>query len=292
MFGHASQDPIPSARIVAVHPLPGVRAGSGLLRVGNRLLAVQDDAWCIAWISLPGLAIELQPLKGNGAPLPKKRKPDFEGACRTPDGSIYLLGSGSLANRCAVVRVDPARSAVVLAQRPAIHDCVQQALQLAGRSNIEGATVTGDRLRLFHRGVGTRQSGFVDLPLAVLGGAIPVALAARSFDLGRLDGVPCHLTDAAVTRDGRTMFLATAEDTDDAIVDGPVVGSVIGWFDESGDTPTPRWMRLHEADGSPSVRKAEGLAMDDDGNGAWILTDQDDAGVPADLCRVVFGPSA
>lgn len=288
MFIQASHDPDRRARIVAVHPLPGVRAGSGLLRVGQRLLAVQDDAWCVAWIKLPDLEIGLQALKGDGGPLPKERKPDFEAALSLPDGPIYLLGSGSLANRCDVVRIDPSRAVVGYAERPAIHDCVRGALRLAGRPNIEGATVACNRLRLFHRGVGASRSAWVDLPVAVLDGTTPEALAWQEVDLGQIDGVACHFTDAAPVGADHTMFLATAEDTDDAITDGPVVGSVIGWIDESGNVPVVGWTRLFEADGQPSVRKAEGLAVDDDGNGGWLLTDPDDTGRAAELCRVVL----
>ncbi len=294
MHTQTSHEPARRARIVAVHPLPGVRAGSGLLRFGDRLLAIQDDAWCVVWIALPGLERKEQPLKGDGAPLPKKHKPDFEAAVSVSDGSIHLLGSGSTSNRCGVVRIDPDHLTVHLTERPDIHDCVREALRLTGRPNIEGAVATGDRLRLFHRGVGAAHSAWVDLPLATLEGAAPRvqprALAWHEFDLGQLEGVPCHFTDAATIGADLTMFLATAEDTDSAIADGPVVGSIIGQIHESHAAPLVSWTRLLEADGQPSRRKAEGLAVDDDGRGAWVLTDPDATHGVAELCRVMMDP--
>ncbi|TJZ80342.1 hypothetical protein FCG67_05650 [Rhodococcus oryzae] len=275
-----------SARLVAAHPLPGVRAGSALVRVGDRLLAVQDDAFCAAWIDLPGLGVTRLPLSGDGVALAKKDKPDFESALRAPDGSIRLLGSGSLENRCTLARIDPDDGSVTLHEFPAIYDSVRLALGLADRPNIEGAAVDGSRLRLFHRGAGSAASACVDLPLGVLDGDRPQVLGFTWFELGTLDGVGLGVTDAAVLSHDRTMFLAAAELTDDAIADGPVAGAAVGLIDGVGDPLSVRWTRLLESDGRPSVRKVEGLAVDDDLGGGWLITDPDDPTRSAELCRV------
>ncbi|MGW6374698.1 DUF6929 family protein [Rhodococcus sp. NPDC055112] len=278
-----------SARLVAVHPLPGVRAGSALVRVGDRLLAVQDDAFCAAWIDLPGLGVTPLPLKGDGAELAKRDKPDFESALRAPDGSVHLLGSGSLQNRCTLARIDPDNGSVTLRESPAIYDSVRLALGLDDRPNIEGAAVDGSRLRVFHRGAGSAPSASVDLPLGVLDGDGPEVIGVNWFRLGTLDGVGLGVTDAAVLSPHRTVFLAAAEQTDDAIADGPVAGAAVGLIDGPADSLSVRWTRLLESDGRPSVRKVEGLTVDDDLRGGWLITDPDDPTRSAELCRVELG---
>lgn len=276
------------ARIVSVHPLLGVRAGSALLRIGDRLLAVQDDAWCVAWITLPGLAITLDVLKGDGASLPKKDKPDFEAAFRMPDGGVYLLGSGSKKNRRTLAHIEPDSRKAMLREVPELYDGIQQVLGLHERPNIEAAVLEGDRLRLFHRGAGTAPSASVELPLAALMGGKFQVFALQWFELGELDGVSLHITDAATAGPGSTLFLATAERTDDAIADGPVAGSAVGVIETYPQRTRVRWTRLVERDGQPSQRKIEGLAVDADRRGAWALTDPDTAERSAELCRLAL----
>lgn len=274
------------ARIMSVHPLPGVRAGSALLRVGTRLLAVQDDAYCAYWIDLPGLLITQFVLKADGAQLPKARKPDFEAAVRTVDGRVYFLGSGSAPQRTVLARIDLERTSVVLTDLPQIYQCVRDTLGLATAPNIEGATVDGHVLRLFHRGAGPTPSASIDLPLDVLDGAPPRALAWHWLRLEQIDGIQLSITDAAILAPRRTLFLAVAEDTNNAIDDGPVAGCAVGVIAGPPDRPVVRVARLVEADGRPSRRKVEGVAVDDGLRGAWVITDPDDPDQAAELCRI------
>jgi hypothetical protein len=282
----ATEDATLAARVTATHALLGVSAGSALLRIGDRLLAVQDDALSVAWIALPTLEVTRVVLAGEGEPLPKLAKPDFESAVVASDGAVHLLGSGSTANRCKVARFDPAAARASLHERPELYRCVRDALGLGGPPNVEGAIVSarGARLKLFHRGSAGAPSGTVDLPLAVLHGAPPHALAVQTFDLGALEGVPLGFTDAALGKRPGTVFVATAEDAPDAIADGAVTGSVIGLIEEKGGA-SARWTRLVSTDGTPYRRKVEGLVVDDDLGGAWLLTDEDDPDQPAQLLR-------
>jgi hypothetical protein len=270
--------------------LSDVRAGSALLRLGDRLLAIQDDAWSVAWILLPDLSVRMQVLEGDGLALPKDRKPDFEAALAGPDGVIHVLGSGSLPNRCVVARIDTENSAVAMREMPALYTSIAQALGLSGRPNIEAAVTLGDdRCRLFHRGVGAEHSASVDLHRSALDGDPPFMLAHQHYELGQLEGVALHITDAQRIDRARIAFLAVAEQADDAITDGPVAGSIIGLIEDHATSGRVRWTRLMAPDGQPSLCKPEGLVMDEDRRGAWILTDPDSAVVPAELCRVELG---
>ena len=271
---------------MAAYSLPGVSGGSALLRAGERLLAVHDDAFRLTWISLPDLDLTSWILEGDGAPLAKAVEPDFECAVATADGLIHVLGSGATPARCGIARIDIGRSAVALVESPEIYASVRAALDLDEGPNIEGAIVDGERLRLFHRGIGNAPSSSVDLPLAALYGSAPRALGTRSFDLGELGGIRLTLTDAALISERRTAFVATAEDAADAVLDGPVAGSAIGVVEDWPDHPAARWTPLLEYGDRLWPHKVEGFVLDADLRGAWLLTDADDPRRPALLGRV------
>jgi hypothetical protein len=108
------------------------------------------------------------------------------------------------------------------------------------------------------------------------------------YDLGAIGAVPLTFTDAARFDGGRrALYLAVAEDTPDAIADGPVMGAAIGVIDAEG----ARFALLMEANGSPCTRKPEGIALDPGERSGFLLTDPDSPREPAELCRFVLeGP--
>ena len=268
-----------AARITQSWPLPGVRAGSALLRVGDRLLAIQDDAFAAAWIDPATRKTTPLVLRGEGRELDKKTKPDFEAAFAHA-GLIWVLGSGSLPNRSSIARIDVNRRESVLLNALPLYGAVGRELGVV--PNIEGAVPLADRLRLFQRGPGrsAKANYTVDVPLDVLSGAAPKILAVANYDLGVLQGTFLAFTDA-VALGKHVVYLAVAEDTADGIADGAIHGAAVGLI-AGGQA---RWDVLNEADGSVSKRKVEGVALDA-GGGGWLLTDPDDAKKPAELCRV------
>lgn len=276
-------DPTLSARVVAEQPLLGVHAGSALLSIGTRLLAIHDAAFRLSWIDLPNLTVTPIVIAGDGAVLSKAEKPDFEAAIYAEhDRSVYLIGSGSTDARCKIARLELDSGAVSIAERPQLYEFVGRALELPTRPNIEGALLDGGRLVLFHRGVGGAPSARIMLRADVLSGS-PAALLAppESVSLGALDAVPLGITDTVGSVD-RTIFVAAAEATSDAIADGTVTGSVIGLFDRNH----VRFTRVRHTDGTPFRGKLEGLVVDEDLSAAWALTDADDPTRPTTLCRL------
>lgn len=277
-----------SAVISWAQDLPGVRAGSALVESGGRLLVAQDDAYELFWLldlevgQVPRLeSVSLTP--GSG-PLAKSHKPDFEAAADLPDGRIVVIGSGSAPTRNSVVIVDPDRGTYDLKDASRIYEIVGGALGHA--LNIEAMLWIGDGFRLFHRGNSGDGNATVDIvvdpddPREVLVGGISY------WDLGHVPGqngpVALTFTDADLDLSGRQWFLAAAEDTPNAIDDGPIAGASLGFL--SGDTG--RWTLLRDADGAPSTRKAEGLVIAADTTGGWIVTDLDDEHASAELCRI------
>jgi hypothetical protein len=257
-----------------------VRAGSALLRVGNELLAIQDDAFAAAWIDPATRKTRPLVLRGAGGALEKQVKPDFEAAFQH-DGRIWILGSGSKSNRCEIARIDLNTRETVLLNALPLYGAISRAIGQA--ANIEGAVALPDRLRLFQRGPGrsAKASFTVDVNLDVLTGAPPRVLEVTNYDLGVLQATFLAFTDAVALGRTNAVYLAVAEDTADGIADGPIHGAGIGLIGTAG----ARWDAINEPDGSVSRRKFEGIALDAAGGG-WLLTDPDDPKLPAELCRV------
>lgn len=270
-----------TAEIVEVFPLPGVRAGSALLKIGGRLLAIQDDAWSAVWIDPRTRRRRTLVFKGDGRALPKRDKPDFEAAMEH-GGAVYVFGSGSKRNRRSIVRWQPGKAASLeILDGREIYRAVRRALKLDTRPNIEGACVIGPGVRLFHRGAGGARSASVDLELSVLEGVIPKVLAHAWYDLGKIGGAALSFTDVRAVG-AKAFYLAVAEVTQDAISDGPVAGAAVGII----DAERTRWTPLLEPDGQPSRRKVEGLALDPSRRTGWLITDADDPEAAAELCRL------
>lgn len=279
----AVRDESMRARITAVHPLSGVRAGSALQALEGRLLAIQDDAYQAVWVDPRTLATEALVLRGSGEPQEKALKPDFEAAFVLA-GCAWILGSGSRPNRSCIARLDLASRQAVLLNALPLYGELGRAL--GGAPNIEGAAAMAGRLRLFHRGPGrgAHANFSLDVPVDVLAMKPARVLASQRYDLGAVGGVNLAFTDVARLDATRLAYLAVAEDTPDGIADGAIAGAALGIL-EGG---AARYTAIVEADGSPSRRKPEGLVLDPGGASGWLLTDPDDPGKPAELCRLEF----
>lgn len=275
-------DPSLVARVTATRPIPGVRAASALLSVDDRLLVVGDDAHAITWVDPVSGSVTGQPLAGDGAPLEKSRKPDYEAAFRDGD-DVWLLGSGSLSNRWLATRlVRPGDTRAIAHDLTTLFAALGS--ELGEAPNIEGAVLDRGLLRLCHRATGHSPDVLLDVSAGVLYGGTARVHSAVRFAPAVIAGVPAHVTDLALLPDGRLAFLAAAEDTDDPVLDGPVAGAVFGVID--GDVA--RWTPLLEPDGTPSVAKAEGLVVDPDLRGGWAVTDRDDPTLEAELLRLTL----
>ncbi len=267
-----------------------VRAASAVAPFGDGWLIVQDDATHAAW-QRPGGVTPVRvvpPVDGHelfsSAAGTKHLKPDFEAAFPT-GGGVLLLGSGSTPARMRVSQVTPAR--FVVHDLAPLYAAAAAALGLRlDRLNLEGAAVLGDRVRWFQRGnsaAGVPSAG-VDVPLTALTGG-PVSVGAvRRYDLGTIGGVALAVTDAVALPDGRILVSAAAEDTPNAVDDGPVVGAALALLD--GDrvidvAPLP--------ESGNGAYKVEGLALRAaTGDGVRLLAvvdadDPDAASVRLDL---------
>jgi hypothetical protein len=99
----------------------------------------------------------------------------------------------------------------------------------------------------------------------------------RTYDLGSIGDIPLCFTDGAALPDGRIVFAAVAEDTDDSYLDGACAGAAVGII--GSDLKVQGQERLEPG------AKVEGVAARLAGNRIQLLlvTDADDARVPASL---------
>ena len=278
-----------------------VRSASAIAPFGDGWLVAQDDATGAAWWRPSGVtpvrvleAVDGHEVFGE-AEGTKHLKPDFEAACEvTVEGepAVVLLGSGSTSARmrASLVRLlNHGTGFDVVALDPLYHR-VAEALGIGvDLLNLEGACRTGETFRWFNRGNLTAglPSASVDLDVGELVGALTGSLAPeevkvadrRVYDLGDVDGVGLAVTNAVALPDGRVLLSAAAEDTPNAIDDGPVVGTAIALV--SGDDPIAI-APLDAPDGA--VHKVEGLGLRevrDDGVRLVAVVDADDPLVPS-----------
>ncbi|MBC7983294.1 MAG: hypothetical protein H7Y02_05495 [Candidatus Obscuribacterales bacterium] len=277
-------------------------AASGLVRAGDFLYVVADDENHLGVFPArgtePGVLLQLCAEILPHSPAERKAaKPDFEAltllpACsQYPFGALLALGSGSRRNRRTSFLIELGADGAV-SSPPRIVDLsgifAAVEAQLNG-INIEGATVSGERLRLLQRGNKRKgRNAIIDFSLSQLLDALLTSdavtdarvLAISWFDLGAVSDVPLSFSDCATLPDGSLIFTAIAEDTEDAYTDGCCRGAAIGIIDASGV--------LVFLQSLAHPLKIEGIeaSLLSDVIQVWLVTDADDASIPAALYSV------
>ncbi|MBM7807850.1 hypothetical protein JOD57_003687 [Geodermatophilus bullaregiensis] len=278
-----------------------VRAASGIAPLGDGWLVVQDDATSAAWRragSVTPVRV-LPPVEGHDvfaeAAGTKHLKPDLEVACPAEvDGepAVLLLGSGSSPRRTrgVLVRFEDGRPVARATELGPLYERVVAVLGLPrDQLNLEGGSRSGGTVRWYQRGnlAAGVSSASVEVPLAdlvaaVLGRTAPASVPVarpRRYGLGEVDGVGLAVTDAVALPDGRELLSAAAEDTPNAVDDGPVVATALALVDGEDVLAVAR---IPEVGGR--VHKVEGLALRDvRGGEAHLLAvvDADDPGAPS-----------
>jgi len=271
-------------------------AASGLVCLNSFNYVVADDELHLGVFrsnsSEPGRLIRL--FEGE---LPdckvdrKKQKPDFEALTLLPSygdypyGALLAFGSGSRPNRRlgALLGLD-AQGAV--RGSPQVVDCSPILASLDGEFpalNIEGAVVSGAELRLFQRGnqrhsknaiIRFQLSTFLDALSSERTAAI-TPIAINTFDLGQIEGIPLCFTDAAALPDGKMVFTAVAENTDDNYNDGACAGAALGIVDNDLQC-LYRLERPYKVEGVNARVEGDAIRL-------LLVTDADDFEIPAAL---------
>jgi hypothetical protein len=282
-----------------------VRAASAIRRRGSRLVIVQDDVNAIAVLDPATLSTLplLLPAGPNGARVfddahgNKKQKLDLEACVVLPDGRLVALGSGSSAKRERLVTIaTDANASVQVVDAGRLYAELRVHAEARGAEiNIEGAVVQGAWLRLLQRGNGKHDStpwnAILDFALADFLGWLDgrgrrlEVQRILEVDLGAIEGVPFGFTDATVVADGRVAFLACAEDSADALSDGPVLGCRFGWLD--ADDRAAVTTGVVDADGKPTGLKLEGIEARAGGTTVFdVVADMDRPEEPAQIAAL------
>jgi hypothetical protein len=281
-----------------------VSSASGLVAVGSWLYVVADDALHLAAFpregAAPGRSVRLFPGELPLEPRARKAaKPDLEALCLLapfagcPHGALLALPSGSttVRQRGAVLPLT-ADGLLTGETRPVDFTTLYaQLTRELGPLNVEGAAVSGSRLRLLQRGNGDQgKDALVDLDLervvrALGEGRDPgpeTVRTVRRWELGQAGGVRLSFTDASPLPDGRIIFTAAAEDTRDSYADGPVVGSAVGVLAPDG---SPLFLDMVDA-----KVKLEGVSAHIESGRVHLLmvADADDPAVAAPLLEAVL----
>lgn len=301
--GHDRQPSLEFLRELHLDRLQGetfVSAASGLVRVSGSYFVVDDDSLSLSEFTLDpsrrGRPIPLfrRPAYHGDKDARKKVKPDLESLALVEfEGSLGLLafGSGSSPQRRKGVYAR-------LTQSHRICQIVEFDLEPLYRHlqseipnlNIEGLAPLGDRLRVLHRGNSAKGSNvLIELDLnSVMRAAqrgLPISsetlLSRREISLGHQRGVPWTFTDLAPLEQGRSLFLAAAEDTQDPYHDGEILGSAVGILEADGTVSGFRVVSQR--------LKFEGVDVRADGGRytLTLVTDADDASRPAEMYQLV-----
>lgn len=284
-----------------------VSAASGLARTGRHIYVAADDERELAVFPAagdgPGRLVRFLPGELPADPEQRKRdKPDIEALAilpsgpEAPRGALLALESGSKENRRGGVlwRLDEAGG---LEGEPWRLDVTRLYEALADEIpdlNIEGATVSGERLLLFQRGNGRAAvNAVIALDLAAATSSIghgvvaPEAVAGiRRHELGELDGVRLCFSDATALDDGRVLFTAVAEGGDDTYHDGACAGAAVGVLQQDGEIG---WVRPLDP-----PAKVEGIEAHTRADHVEVLmvADPDDSSSPAPLLATRLPASA
>ena len=280
-----------------------VRAGSGLGRVGEKLVVVQDDTHMLAYVDPhSGLADAILFPADDGvrqfgvARGNKAAKWDLE-ACLVHDRRVYGFGSGSTPMRERVVRVD-------FRQEPAIIEVftpsewyafLHEAAFGGSEPNLEGAALLGDDLWLFQRGNGAPRglvmpiNATARVPFAAFvaflegRGPVPPLRDIVVWDLGEIRGVRYTFNDGCAAGTG-VAYLGAAEASPNTYDDGEIAGLTLGWI-----SPDRAVYAAITENGRPVLEKGEGLMVE--GERAWMVVDADDPERPSLLCELALaGP--
>lgn len=280
------------ATIQHAAPLP-LPSASGIEIVGVVAYVIGDDApflytFRAADLAPIGRITLFETTDFTSGRLPKALKPDLEAMTLLPrSGQLVAIGSGATPAREQAFSIalpqDGAAGSVKTHSLTALYAAFRRHLPAGMPLNLEALATTPAGCLFFQRPTGTTAGrvGFL-VPLAeeVLTGELPTApFSTFSYALPALDGHPAGLS-GATWFDGHLFVTASAEATSDPVLDGEVLGSLVGILDPQ-NPENGRFARLEWPDGRPFREKVEGIAVRTrlpDGGYELVLVTDDDRG--------------
>jgi hypothetical protein len=272
--------------------------------VGQRVYIVGDDSPFLFVLDLASLKLVDQiRLFGSGnakqGRIPKLLKPDLE--CLTQleiNGQNHLvaLGSGSTPdrNKSYIISLPAGDGKTARIEQRSLEDlyeAIQANHDMLGDDvlNLEAAAATSDKLLLLQRATRGGPNLLLSFPkpdfVSYLTGSrknLP-DYEVISFYLPKLSGLDSHFSGAFVYHN-YLFFSASVENTADAILDGEVLGSFVGWIDLAALKPGRQLLEANAAlvlteKGEPYKGKIESVVILDSPQAqrfrALAITDND-----------------
>jgi hypothetical protein len=277
-----------------------ISAASGLVYILGDFYVIADDEVALARFSDdPKAAGILYALLDFELPIEsaerKKLKPDWESLVILSNRlgistqTLLAIPSGSTENRHFGSLIELNEMGRVASANAVDFQPLYSELRLVFKElNVEGAIVGESTVKLFQRGNknGIR-NGWVELNRNEACKELRISrqLTSKSiesfqiFDLGMKNKVPYSFTDVSTFYNHQILFVAAAEDTENAYVDGAFLGSVIGTINECGQVTRCEELNI--------PYKPEGICWTPElGPKSFILvTDSDDPNVPSQMYR-------
>jgi hypothetical protein len=247
---HSSSDARnePAAVITRKVALENIPSASGIEKVNERYFIIGDDSpylFCLNEAFEVTQKVEL--LKSdatvNGR-IPKPVKPDLEAITRLDlEGDPYLLimGSGSMATRNTAYLVPVTAKGVGKPQTVSLKELYGQlsadkAITGEVTLNIEGLAADEEYLYLLQRFAPGGQNVLITYPITsiapfLLGrGPAPKPATVQAWALPEIAQIKTGFSGVAPALGGKLLFTASAEETPNAVLDGEVYGSLVGWL--------------------------------------------------------------
>jgi hypothetical protein len=216
--------------------LEGVPSASGLEYYQGRLFVVGDDSpWLFELDNDLTVKARYQihdlP-EGQTDTIPKIQKPDFEATCIVAD-EIWVFGSGSKpATRDTLVRVNLKTTGIRKYSLTAFYDGLCSFAKISrAELNLEGAASDGHILYLLNRGENLLFQLKIEDFLQSLAEQTLPTIKFHHFILPEINGQPAGFSGASLLNKDLMYFVASAENTQNWIDDGEILGSAIGCVD-------------------------------------------------------------
>lgn len=287
-FDNSSIQPLKQMRATILRQLdlPNLPSASGVEIVGGTVYVIGDDSPFLYRFEAaelrPGQRITLfDTAHFSTGRIAKNLKPDLECLTaltdpRTHETGLLACGSGATAAREGGFWVPladaqastQAASTVYPVSLAGLYARLRELLPVGVTLNLEAAAANATELLLFQRTVGAAAGNLLfRLPLA----AVLDYLHHRTPDvppvqathvaLPAIEGKPAGFSGATFF-ENQLFVTASVEDTQDAVLDGAVLGSFVGVLDaRAPDAKTIPFVQLSLPDGQPYRGKVESVAV-------------------------------
>ncbi|WP_210488057.1 DUF6929 family protein [Rufibacter aurantiacus] len=277
----------PAAVITQKMVLEGVPSASGIERAGDQYYVIGDDSPYLFCLNEQFKVVQkvslLEAKSMVGGRIPKPVKPDLEAITSVMlEGQPYLfiVGSGATSMRNVGYLVPITRQGAgkpVQVPLEKLYDQLRQNKAITGDAalNIEGLSADEEYLYLLQRFAPGGHNVLITYTLSSITsflrgrGEAPQPSAIQPWVLPDLAQIKTGFSGLATGLGGRLLFTASAEETPNAVLDGEVYGSLVGWLKAhpkgSAQATVPQTVvPVKEKDGSILKSKIESICIIDE----------------------------